>query len=249
MDGGLKVFVCGSVGYGGKEEILRLQEALRSAGYHVVDQFEGADYSGVSDFRGEPELCREIVLRDIEKCREADVVVLLADRPSFGAAVEALFSALRGKPVIAYCPREARSPWPLYIAQRVVRSMDELLSALKDVEGEAASFKIRTIPNLQGGHEAEFTYSGFTCLCPVTGMPDRATIKVSYVPRGRLVEYESLKKYFEAFRDKSLHHEEVVATVLRDIVNAIEPEYVRVEAEFEERSGVKARVSKTWRSG
>ncbi|MEM3512331.1 MAG: hypothetical protein QXY80_06730, partial [Candidatus Jordarchaeales archaeon] len=74
LSGGLRVIVCGSVGYGGKEEITRLQARLRLAGYVVVDQFEDADYSGISDFRDAPELCRNIDLRDLDKCKEADVV-------------------------------------------------------------------------------------------------------------------------------------------------------------------------------
>ncbi|MBS7287629.1 MAG: hypothetical protein KIH01_02480 [Candidatus Freyarchaeota archaeon] len=243
----LKVFVCGSVGYGGKGEILRLQEVLREAGYSVVDQFEEADYSNISDFRGDEELCRRIALMDLEKCRDADVVVLIATRPSFGATVEALLSSLRGKPVIAYCPGEVRSPWPLYIARYTARTVEELILLLESLRGKRAG--LRTIPNMQGEHEATFTYGDFSCICPVTGMLDRATIKVRYSPRSRLIEYESLKDYFETFRGKPMHHEEVVATILRDIVRAAEPELVEVEAVFEERSGVKARVAKTWRKG
>ncbi|MBS7247204.1 MAG: preQ(1) synthase [Candidatus Jordarchaeales archaeon] len=245
LSGGLRVIVCGSVGYGGKEEITRLQARLRLAGYVVVDQFEDADYSGISDFRDAPELCRNIVLRDLEKCREADVVVLIATRPSFGATVEALLSALRGKPVVAYCPGEVRSPWPLYVSSHVAKTVNELLMILEGLGKERAG--LRTLPNLQGEHEATFTYSGFTCLCPVTGTLDRATIKVRYVPRGRLIEYESLKDYFETFKGKFMHHEEVVATILSDVVKAVEPELVEVEAVFEERSGVRARVTKVWR--
>ncbi len=245
MSGGLRVIVCGSVGYGGKEEILRLQDALRMAGYEVVDQFEGADYTGIEDFRDFREMCGKIVLWDLERCREADVVVFIATRPSFGATVESFFSALKGKPVVAYCPEEVRSPWPLYISSHTVKTVDELLTVLEGLKKEHV--KIRTLPNLQGEHEAIFTYSNFTCLCPVTGTPDRATIKVRYVPEERLIEYESLKEYFETFKDKPIHHEEVVATVLSDVVKAVEPKLVEVEAAFEERSGVKARVTKTWR--
>lgn len=245
LGGRLRVIVCGSVGYGGKEEILHLQDYLRVAGYAVVDQFENADYSSISDFRDVPELCRKIVLRDLEKCRGADVVVLIATRPSFGATVEALLSALRGKPVVAYCPGEVRSPWPLYVASHTAKTVNELLVILESLGRERAG--LRTLPNLQGEHEATFTYSDFTCLCPVTGTPDRATIKLKYVPRRRLIEYESLKDYFETFRGKLMHHEEVVATILSDVVKAVEPELVEVEAVFEERSGVKARITKTWR--
>ncbi|MEM1718073.1 MAG: preQ(1) synthase [Candidatus Jordarchaeales archaeon] len=247
MSGRLKVLVCGSVGYGGKDEILRLQDVIRSAGYNVIDQFAGADYGGVDDFRDKPELCREIVTKDIERCREADVIVLIATKPSFGATVEALLSALAGKQVIAYCPEKVRSPWPLYIASAMARSPSELLSLLEELGKKRV--RLRTIPNFQGEHEATFTYEGFACICPVTGTPDRAAIKIKYSPASRLIEYESLKDYFETFKERRMHHEEVVSTILSDIVNAVEPELVEVEAVFEERSGVKAVVSKKWRRG
>ncbi len=240
----LKVFVCGSVGYGGKEEVTSLQHFLKSAGFDVIDQFENGDYADVEDFRGKHDLCRKIVLSDLQKCMKADVVVLVASRPSFGAAIESFTAATRGKPVIAYCPEKTRSPWPLHIAQYVARSKEELASLLQKIKSPSPKFKIRVIPNVHSGHKAKFTYDGFTCLCPVTGKPDKAKIEVEYIPRNKLIEYESLSDYFKFFRGKPLHHEEVVSIILKDLMERVEPEYIKVTAEFKERSGVKATVSK-----
>ncbi len=233
----MKVFVCGSIGYGHKEEIRRIQEILRKEGFDVLDQFEH-DYSHINDFRDKPDLCAKIVRRDLELCDKADVIVLIAKHPSFGAMAEVVISAMKGKPVVAFCPEEVKSPWPIHFASAVVKSEGELIRALRNLEES----KIRTIPNVYCEHEAEFTYNKFTCICPVTGMIDKAVIKIRYKPKNRILEYESLDNYFKSFADKRMHHEAVVCKVFNDLVETLKPEWLEVTAEFEERSGVKAVV-------
>ena len=233
----MKVFVCGSIGYGHKEEIRRIQEILRKEGFDVLDQFEH-DYSHINDFRDKPDLCAKIVRRDLELCDKADVIVLIAKHPSFGAMAEVVISAMKGKPVVAFCPEEVKSPWPIHFASTVVKSEGELIRALRSLEES----KIRTIPNIYCEHEAEFTYNKFTCICPVTGMIDKAVIKIRYKPKNRILEYESLDNYFKSFADKRMHHEAVVCKVFNDLVETLKPEWLEVTAEFEERSGVKAVV-------
>ncbi len=236
----MKVIVCGSIGYGGIEEIRRLQRLLRERGYDVVDQLR-VDYSDVEDFRDRPELRREIVENDLRFCEIADVVVLLATEPSFGAMAEAVISSMKGKPVIAYCPKEVKSPWPLHFATAVARDEEELLKALESLK----VVRIRTIPNVYGEHEAEFVYENFTCVCPVTGRRDRGVIRIRYRPRDRLVEYESLDDYFKGFAEMRMHHEAVVDRVFHDLLKALNPISLEVVAEFEERSGVRARVRRS----
>ncbi len=236
----MKVLVCGSIGYGGIEEIRRLQRFLRERGYDVLDQLV-VDYSDVDDFRGKPELWDEIVKRDLEFCRKADVIVLIATNPSFGAMAEVVISAMKGKPIVAFCPKEVKSPWPLYFSTSIARNEEELLKFLESVK----SIRIRTIPNVYGRHEAEFTYSDFTCICPVTGRRDYAKIRIRYRPRNRLIEYESLDEYFKSFRDRAMHHEAVVEKIFNDLIEVLNPEWLEVVAEFEERSGVRAVVRRT----
>ena len=234
----MRVMVCGSLGYGHKDEIKRIQEILKREGFEVLDQFEH-DYSHVNDFRDKVELCGEIVKKDLELCEKSDVIVLIAKHPSFGAMAEVVISAMKGKPVVAFCPEKVRSPWPIYFASKVVKSEEELVRALKEIETP-----IRTIPNVYSDHEAEFTYTKFTCICPVTGLRDVGTIKIRYKPKDRILEYESLDSYFKSFADKKMHHEAVVCKVFNDIYQALKPEWLEVVAEFEERSGVKAVIRK-----
>ena len=70
----------------------------------------------------------------------------------------------------------------------------------------------------------------FTCLCPMTGQPDFATLTLDYVPDQRCVELKSLKLYIWSFRDEGAFHEAVTNRILDDLVRATRPRYMRLEA-------------------
>lgn len=78
----------------------------------------------------------------------------------------------------------------------------------------------------------------FTCLCPKTGQPDFATIKLEYVPNQRCVELKSLKLYIWSFRDEGAFHEAVTNQILDDLVQATQPRFMRVTADFNVRGGI-----------
>jgi 7-cyano-7-deazaguanine reductase len=78
----------------------------------------------------------------------------------------------------------------------------------------------------------------FTCLCPKTGQPDFATLKLEYVPHDLCVELKSWKLYLWSFRDEGAFHEAVTNQILDDLVAALSPRYARLEAVFNVRGGV-----------
>ncbi|MGR9100529.1 MAG: preQ(1) synthase [Gammaproteobacteria bacterium] len=78
----------------------------------------------------------------------------------------------------------------------------------------------------------------FTCLCPMTGQPDFATITIEYVPDGLCVELKALKLYMWSFREQGGFHEAVTNEILDDIVASISPKFMRVTAEFNVRGGI-----------
>ncbi len=78
----------------------------------------------------------------------------------------------------------------------------------------------------------------FTCLCPKTGQPDFATLKLEYVPDARCVELKSLKLYVWSFRDRGAFHEAVTNEILTALVKATEPRFMRLTAEFNVRGGI-----------
>jgi len=78
----------------------------------------------------------------------------------------------------------------------------------------------------------------FTCLCPKTGQPDFATIDLEYIADKKCVELKSFKLYIWAFREEGAFHEDVTNQILSDLVEATEPRFMRVTAEFNVRGGV-----------
>jgi 7-cyano-7-deazaguanine reductase len=78
----------------------------------------------------------------------------------------------------------------------------------------------------------------FTCLCPLTGQPDFATLHFEYVPDQLCVELKGLKLYVWSFRDQGAFHEDVTNQILDDMVAAIAPKFMRLTAEFNVRGGI-----------
>jgi 7-cyano-7-deazaguanine reductase len=99
---------------------------------------------------------------------------------------------------------------------------------------------LETFPNRSPGRYYLVTLATdeFTCVCPATGQPDFATIRIQYVPDERIVESKSLKLYFWSYRDEGVFHEHVVNTILDDLVNALDPHWCQVSGVFDVRGGI-----------
>ncbi len=78
----------------------------------------------------------------------------------------------------------------------------------------------------------------FTSICPITGQPDFGHITIQYIPDKLCLESKSLKLYLFAFRNHGAFHEEVVNTILDDIVKAIKPRKINVKGSFNARGGI-----------
>ena len=78
----------------------------------------------------------------------------------------------------------------------------------------------------------------FTCLCPITGQPDFATIAIEYIPAESCIELKALKLYYWSFRNQGAFHEAVTNQILDDLVDAIRPNFIRINAQFNVRGGI-----------
>lgn len=107
---------------------------------------------------------------------------------------------------------------------------------------------LETFPNPRPGREYEIdiTCPEFTALCPMTGQPDFATIRVVYVPDELCVELKSLKLYFWSFRDEGHFHEDVTNRILDDLVGALSPRRIDITGDFNVRGGLKTVVRARW---
>lgn len=84
----------------------------------------------------------------------------------------------------------------------------------------------------------EFNCPEFTSLCPITGQPDFAEIKIAYIPAERMVESKSLKLYLFSFRNHGDFHEDCVNTIMKDLIRLMAPKYIEVVGLFTPRGGI-----------
>ena len=84
----------------------------------------------------------------------------------------------------------------------------------------------------------QFNCPEFTTLCPITGQPDFAEIKIMYIPDERMVESKSLKLYLFSFRNHGDFHEDCVNTIMKDLVRLMSPKYLEVTGLFTPRGGI-----------
>ncbi len=96
------------------------------------------------------------------------------------------------------------------------------------------------IPNPHPGRNYEVTCRTpeFTCVCPLTGQPDFATVTIAYVPGESIVELKSLKLYLWSFRDEGAFHEDVTNRILDDVVAAVAPRSMTVTTDWLVRGGI-----------
>jgi 7-cyano-7-deazaguanine reductase len=98
-------------------------------------------------------------------------------------------------------------------------------------------------PRPQRDYEINMECPEFTCVCPRTGQPDFANIRVRYVPAELCVELKSLKLYLWSYRNEGAFHEAVVNQILDDLVQAIRPKSMTVVGDFNVRGGIHTTVT------
>ncbi|MBN1895709.1 NADPH-dependent 7-cyano-7-deazaguanine reductase QueF [bacterium] len=116
---------------------------------------------------------------------------------------------------------------------------------------EIRNSRLTAVPNQypDRDYEVSITLPEFTCLCPISGYPDFATIHVRYIPGRKIIELKSLKLYINRFRDQSHFHEAIVNRIIDDLVACIRPRWMEVVGDFNPRGNVKTVVRTEYRAG
>ena len=119
-------------------------------------------------------------------------------------------------------------------------SLTKNLTQLGDKPTAEASKTLEVFPNPnpERDYHIKIDSPEFTCLCPKTGQPDFAEIKIDYVPDALCVELKSLKLYYWSFRDEGHFHEQVTNMMASDLIEAMNPRYLKLTAIFNVRGGV-----------
>lgn len=103
---------------------------------------------------------------------------------------------------------------------------------------------LETVPNPRPGRSyvVRISCPEFTCVCPKTGQPDFATLRIAYTPDALCIELKSLKLYLFSFRAEGHFHEEVTNQIADDLIALLRPRWLRIEGEFSVRGGIQTTV-------
>jgi 7-cyano-7-deazaguanine reductase len=104
-------------------------------------------------------------------------------------------------------------------------------------------------PKQERDYEITIECPEFTCICPKTGQPDFATIKIIYIPDKLCIELKSLKLYIWSYRNTGAYHETVTNKILDDLVSACSPRFMKIIADFNIRGGIHTTVSAEYKKG
>jgi 7-cyano-7-deazaguanine reductase len=105
---------------------------------------------------------------------------------------------------------------------------------------------LETWPNQFPGYVITTRYPEYSSICPKTGMPDYGAVTIQYKPRKSCIELKSLKMYLLAYRNLGIFYENAVNKMLKDIVDAVQPEWCVVKGEFTPRGGLNTSIFARW---
>lgn len=83
----------------------------------------------------------------------------------------------------------------------------------------------------------------FTSVCPWSGLPDFAEIKITYIPNETLIEMKSLKYYLTSYRNVGIYQEHATQKILDDLVQLCDPKMMKIEAIWNARGGLGTTVN------
>lgn len=112
----------------------------------------------------------------------------------------------------------------------------------KAIKQARAKLELWPNPNPDRDYVIDISYPEFTCLCPRSGYPDFATIRVSYTPDQKVVELKALKLYLNSFRDQSISHEAVTNLIFDVLKKSLKPRNLEVVGDFNVRGNVKTMI-------
>jgi len=94
-------------------------------------------------------------------------------------------------------------------------------------------------PHPDRDYMIDISFPEFTCLCPRSGYPDFATIRISYIPDKKIVELKALKLYLNSFRIVHISHEDSTNVIFNELKKKLKPRYLEVIGDFNPRGNVK----------
>lgn len=120
--------------------------------------------------------------------------------------------------------------------------MVDFLMKYGEMEIRKVTLEAWVNPYPMNNYEINIDFPEFTCLCPRSGYPDFAVVKIRYVPDKKIVELRSLKLYFNSFRGAYISHEDAINTIYFELERKLKPRFIEVIGDFNPRGNLKTIV-------
>jgi len=89
----------------------------------------------------------------------------------------------------------------------------------------------------------EYKTREFSAVCPFSGLPDVAKVKIEYVPARHCIELKSLKYYLVSYRNVGIYQEDATNRLFTDIWRAAKPRYMKLTTIYNTRGGIDSKCS------
>ena len=134
-------------------------------------------------------------------------------------------------------------PIPLTTVSPIIHLVSHEQPQRRGPEGPGTEYDPSALEAIENQHPdndywVRFNCPEFTSVCPITGQPDFAEIRISYLPDKRMVESKSLKLYLLSFRNYGAFHEDCVNMIMKDLIALMDPKYIEVTGFFSPRGGI-----------
>ena len=122
----------------------------------------------------------------------------------------------------------------------MIRKEEDFKEEIMYGERKIETGKLICFPNPKNTRDYEISidFPEFTCKCPFSGYPDFATLRIIYQPNQNVIELKAIKLYLNSFREQKISHEEVTNKIIDDLVEASDPKWIQLEADFNPRGNV-----------
>lgn len=116
-------------------------------------------------------------------------------------------------------------------------------------KAEGKKFKFESVKNIKTKFLEAFPFCSpkqliitetkeFSAVCPFSGLPDIANVRIEYYPEGmRCVELKSLKYYFMSFRNVGLYQEGVTQRIYNDLRRLLNTKRIKITTVYNTRGG------------
>ena len=92
------------------------------------------------------------------------------------------------------------------------------------------------------GNKQEILYDTdeLSAVCPFSGLPDYGMLSIGYIPNKKIIELKSLKYYITSFRNVGIYQEALTNRIYNDLLKLLDPEFLRIETDYNIRGGINA---------